>query len=123
MRQTIREIEANVAYRWFIGYDFTQPISHFSTFGKNYIRRFRDTHLLESIFQRILGKAACHGFVDPDVLFIDSTYVKASANKHKIIQTVVKEQSKKYQEQLDEEINQNRMVHGKKPFEKSMSPL
>jgi len=26
MRQTIREIETNVAYRWFIGYDFTQPI-------------------------------------------------------------------------------------------------
>jgi transposase len=54
MRQTIRENETNVAYRWFIGYDFTQPIPHFSTFGKNYIRRFRDTDLFESILQRIL---------------------------------------------------------------------
>jgi IS5 family transposase len=122
MRQTIREIETNVAYRWFIGYDFTQPIPHFSTFGKNYIRRFRDTHLFESIFQRILEEAVRHGFVDPDVLFVDSTHVKASANKHKAIQTVVKEQSRKYQEQLDEEINQDRMAHGKKPFEKKHEP-
>ena len=30
MRQTTKEIETNVAYRWFIGYDFTQPIPHFS---------------------------------------------------------------------------------------------
>ncbi|MCY9720651.1 transposase, partial [Paenibacillus larvae] len=50
MRQTIKEIETNVAYRWFIGYDFSQPIPHFSTLGKNYVRRFRDTGLFEGIF-------------------------------------------------------------------------
>ncbi len=33
MRQTIKEIETNLAYRWFLGYDFTQPIPHFTTFG------------------------------------------------------------------------------------------
>lgn len=36
MRQTIKEIETNVAYRWFIGYGFSEKIPHFSTFGKNY---------------------------------------------------------------------------------------
>ena len=40
MRQTIKEIEVNIAYGWFIGYDLTEPIPHFSTFGKNYKRRF-----------------------------------------------------------------------------------
>ena len=29
MRQTIREIEVNVAYRWFLGYDFYDKIPHF----------------------------------------------------------------------------------------------
>ena len=28
MRQTIREIEVNVAYRWFLGYDFYDKIPH-----------------------------------------------------------------------------------------------
>ncbi|MEV2539174.1 transposase, partial [Paenibacillus larvae] len=70
MRQTIKEIETNVAYRWFIGYDFSQPIPHFSTLGKNYVRRFRDTGQFEGIFHRILEEAARHGFIEPDVLFI-----------------------------------------------------
>ena len=37
MRQTIKEIETNVAYRWFLGYGLTEKIPHFSTFGKNYV--------------------------------------------------------------------------------------
>lgn len=32
MRQTIREIEVNVAYRWFLGYGLYEPIPHFTTF-------------------------------------------------------------------------------------------
>ena len=36
MRQTIREIEVNVAYRWFLGLEMLDPVPHFSTFGKNY---------------------------------------------------------------------------------------
>ena len=45
MRQTIREIEVNVAYRWFLGYSLTEKIPHFSTFNKNYERRFKNTDL------------------------------------------------------------------------------
>jgi isocitrate dehydrogenase kinase/phosphatase len=72
-----------------LGYDFTQPIPHFTTFGnttfgKNYVRRFRDTDIFESIFARILEEAVHHGFVEPDILFIDATHVKVNANKNKI---------------------------------------
>ena len=37
MRQTVREIEVNVAYRWFLGFEMMDKVPHFSTFGKNYI--------------------------------------------------------------------------------------
>ena len=40
MRQTIQEINVNVAYRWFIGYGLLESVPHFSTFSKNYTRRF-----------------------------------------------------------------------------------
>ena len=53
MRQTIKEIEVNVAYRWFLGLDMLDPVPHFSTFGKNYTRRFKDTDLFEQIFAKI----------------------------------------------------------------------
>jgi len=118
MRQTIKEIETNVAYRWFIGYDLTQPIPHFSTFGKNYVRRFKDTNVFEAIFMRILEEAVRHGFVDSDVLFIDATHVKANANKNKYVKQAVQEQTRSYQELLEEEINQDRVERGKKPFRK-----
>lgn len=118
MRQTVKEIETNVAYRWFIGYDFTQPVPHFSTLGKNYVRRFKDTNLFEEIFMRILEEAARHGFVQPDVLFIDATHVKANANKNKYVKQVIQEQTRKYQEQLEEEINKDREEHGRKALRK-----
>ncbi|WP_050183491.1 IS1182 family transposase [Domibacillus robiginosus] len=116
MRQTIKEIETNVAYRWFLGYGFSEKIPHFSTFGKNYVRRFKDTDLFEQIFYRILREAMEKGFVDPSVAFIDSTHVKASANKKKFNKKVVRVETRSYQAQLDGEINADREEHGKKPF-------
>lgn len=121
MRQTITEIETNVAYRWFIGYDFTQKVPHFSTFGKNYARRFKGTDIFEQIFTRILEEAVHHSLVDPEAVFIDSTHVKASANKKKYIKKAVKVESKAYQEQLDKEINEDRMKQGKKPLKKKQN--
>ncbi len=61
MCQTIKDIEVNVAYRWFLGLEMYDSVPHFSTFGKNYTRRFKDTDLLEQIFaknqcQKIDGK-------------------------------------------------------------------
>ncbi|EFV76910.1 hypothetical protein HMPREF1013_02776, partial [Bacillus sp. 2_A_57_CT2] len=58
MRQTIEELKTNMAYRWFLGYGFHDKVPHFSTFGKNYERRFKDTDLFEQIFYRILKTAA-----------------------------------------------------------------
>lgn len=40
MRQTIKEIQVNLAYRWFLCYSISESIPHFSTFNKNYERIF-----------------------------------------------------------------------------------
>ncbi|MER3127559.1 IS5/IS1182 family transposase, partial [Bacillus pumilus] len=83
-------------------------IPHFSTFGKNYVRRFQDTDLFEQIFYRILREAMKKGFVDPSIVFIDSTHVKANANKKKLEKKVVRVETRSYQNQLHEEINIDR---------------
>lgn len=54
MRQTIKEIETNFAYRWYLGLGIQDKVPHFSTFGKNYSRRFYDNEIFEEIFSRIL---------------------------------------------------------------------
>lgn len=116
MRRTIKEIEVNNAYRWFIGYNIGEKIPHFSTFGKNYVRRFKDTDIFQKIFQHILQEAVNVGFVDASAVFIDGTHIKASANKHKATQAVVDKQVRNYQKQLDKEIEEDRLEHGKKPL-------
>lgn len=116
MRQTIKEIEVNMAYRWFLGYGPIDSIPHFSTFGKNYARRFAGTDIFEQIFERILHEAIRCGFVDPSVVFIDATHIKASANKKKSFNQEVQVEAKHYHEALMEEINKDRDEHGKKPI-------
>ena len=116
MRQTIKEIEVNVAYRWFLGLDFQDEVPHFTTFGKNYVRRFADTDIFEKIFSKILQEAVDCGFVDATAIFIDGTHIKASANKKKAIEQEVQVQAKHYQKQLNAEINADREAHGKKPL-------
>ena len=39
--------ETNVAYRWFLGFGFYKEVPHFSTFGKNYKRRYHKSSVFE----------------------------------------------------------------------------
>jgi transposase len=117
MRQTISEAEMNIAYRWFLGYSFQEKIPHFSTFGKNYERRFKESDLFEKIFEKILVEAIECGFVRADAVFIDATHVKASANKNKYVKKMAQHRAHKYKRDLLIEINADREEHGKKPFE------
>ena len=116
MRQTIKEVEVNIAYRWYLGYDLLESIPHFSTFGKNYSRRFAGTDIFEQIFERILLEAVRCKFVDPTAVFIDATHIKASANRKKSVHEQVKVEARHYYKKLMEEINKEREARGKKPF-------
>lgn len=114
MRQTIKEIQVNVAYRWFLGLDMFDPVPHFSTFGKNYTRRFKDTDLFEQIFSHILEECYKANVIDPREVFVDATHVKARANGHKLELKKSQQEALFYEEQLKQEINEDRAAHGKK---------
>ena len=116
MRQTIKEIEVNVAYRWFLGLTMYDTVPHFSTFGKNYTRRFKDSDLFEQIFTKILEECFRCNFVDTTIAFIDGTHIKAHANKKKSIKSKVKKEVLFYEEELKKEIDKDRKEHDKKPL-------
>ncbi|GAB4256978.1 MAG: hypothetical protein Kow00111_01530 [Thermincola ferriacetica] len=100
-----------------LGYGLQEKIPHFSTFGKNYERRFKESDLFEEIFVRILMEAIECGFVRTDAVFIDATHVKANANKNKYIKKMAEHRARKYKRELMMEINEDRREHGKKPFD------
>ena len=80
----------------------------------NYL--IKNTDLFESIFKEILARATKCGFVDSSNIYIDSTHIKASANKKKYTKVEVDIQAKHYQEKLEKEINEDRLKHGKSPL-------
>jgi len=116
MRETVEQIRTNVAYRWFLGLSLHDPVPHHSTPSKNYTRRFAGTDVFQKIFSRILEEAFQHGLVDPSVVFVDSTHVKASANKRKFTTEMAEVEAKAYQDELEKEIERDRIAHGKSPL-------
>ena len=115
MRQTCKKIKVDAEYRWFLNIPFGQDTPHFSTFSKNYERRFKDSDVFENIFINIVKQAIKYKLIDGTTFYTDSTHKKANANKNKyedVVEEVVKERRK----WLEEEINEERRQQGKKEF-------
>ncbi len=91
----------------------TDKVPHFSTFGKNYTRRFKDTDLFEQIFAHILEECYKFKLVDPTEIFVDATHVKARANSRKMQKRIAKEEALFYEDMLKTEINKDRQEHHK----------
>lgn len=121
LRQTVKDAEVNVAYRWFIGYTMAQPIPHFATISYAFATRF-PSDVIEQVFAWILEEANKAGYLDPSVVFTDGTHIKANANLKKHIKKVIPQTARHYEEQLMEEVNQDREAHGKKPFNDDPKP-
>ena len=115
-RQLVREIEVNVAYRWFLRLRLTDPVFDASTLSQNRRRRFNDTSVAQDIFDAIVEQAIRHGLVDGSVLYTDSTHLKANANKGKFDLAVVAKSRSDYWDDLDAAIDEDREAHGKKPL-------
>nr|WP_260697704.1 IS1182 family transposase [Enterococcus mundtii] len=119
MRQTIKEIEVNNAYRWFLGLGLEDAVPHFSTFGKNYTKRFKGTTTFEQIFYEILAQCMMEGIVDTSEVFIDGTHIKAHANRNKKESVEVMDQAFFYTEKLTKEIEKDREKRLKKPLKET----
>jgi len=50
LRQTIREVEMSIAYRWFLGYNFAKDIPHFATVSYAFATRF-SSDIAEKVFR------------------------------------------------------------------------
>ena len=85
---------------------------HTTNFNKNYERRFKGTTVFNDIFAQILSQAYKLGFINDENVFVDSTHIKASANKHKRVKINVTESISKYTKQLKKRLTKTveRMV-------------
>lgn len=115
-RQLVREIQVNVAYRWFLGFDLTTKIPDASTISQNRRRRFNQSRIHQEIFDEIVLFAMNKNLIDGKVLYTDSTHLRANANKNKFIKVQVAGSTRSYLAELDKDVETDRLAHNKNPL-------
>ena len=113
-RQLMRDVQVNVAYRWFLGLSLTDTIPDASTLSQNRRRRFNESTVYQDIFDEIVFQAIQKKLVSGRVIYTDSTHLKANANKNKWIKREAEASSRDYLETLEHAIEEDRIAHGKK---------
>jgi transposase len=78
-RQLFREVQVNLAYRWYLGYDLDEEIAHHSIMTKS---RYRfPVEVFERLFKRIVRQCRSRGLISGDYYFMDSSLVRADVSK------------------------------------------
>ena len=122
-RQLEREVQTNLAYRWFLGLGLTDRVPDHSTIslhrrrlkeGKREDDVETEVDVFQNIFDEVVRKAIEHRMVGGRVLITDSTHLKANANKRKHIIQEVAKSTRAYLADLDKAVEQDRVAHGKK---------
>ena len=121
-RQLIREIEVNVAYRWFLGLRLTDPVPDASTLSQNRRRRFAGTDIEQRIFDGIVEQAIAHKLIGGRVLYTDSTHLKANANKNKFERHQVAQTPAAYLAELDAAVDAEREAVGQRSLRREGPP-
>jgi transposase len=115
-RQLVREIEVNVAYRWFLGLSLREKVFDASTLSQNRRRRYQDESVAQAIFDRIVEQAMGLGLVEGRTLYTDSTHLKASANKNRHDIVAASKSRAAYWAELDAAVAADRAAHGQPPL-------
>lgn len=118
-RQLMREVQVNAAYRWFLRMRLQDKVPDASTLSQNRRRRFRGSEVYQQIFDEIVELACRKGLVTGEVLYTDSTHLKATANKNKFDVQRVEVKPVEYLAQLEQAVEEDRAARGKRELKAS----
>jgi transposase len=84
-RQLCREVQVNLAYRWFCDLGLEDPIPDHSAFSRARNERFRQSDLFRSVFERVVGSCIEAGLVGGEGFAVDASLIEADANRQRSI--------------------------------------
>ena len=84
-RALCREVQVNLAYRWFCGLGIEDKVPDHSVFSRARNERFRDHGIFRLVFERIVGACIASGLVGGKGFAVDASLIEADANKHRSI--------------------------------------
>jgi transposase len=84
VRELLRQVQVNLAYRWFIGYELDEEIPDHSTLSKA-LDRFGD-EIFNQVFVRSIAQCQKSGLIEGKVLHVDATTIRADIDKNSVNQ-------------------------------------
>ena len=84
-RLLCREVQVNLAYRWFCGLSIEDKIPDHSAFSRARNERFRASDIFRHVFERVVEACIAAGLVGGEGFAVDASLIVADANKQRSI--------------------------------------
>ena len=84
-RALCRDVQVNLAYRWFCGLSIEDKLPDHSAFSRARNERFRDTEIFRRVFDRVVEACIGAGLVGGEGFAVDASLIVADANKQRSI--------------------------------------
>src|SRR6516225_926719 len=84
-RALCREVQVNLAYRWFCGLGLEDKVPDHSIFSRARNERFRDHDIFRQVFERVVAACIRAGLVGGEGFAVDASLIEADANKGRSI--------------------------------------
>jgi transposase len=84
-RLICREVQVNLAYRWFCKLGIEDTIPDHSAFSRARHERFRQGHVFRRVFERVVEACIAADLVGGEGFAVDASLIQADANKQRSI--------------------------------------
>src|SRR2546430_2402163 len=84
-RLLCREVQVNLAYRWFCRLGIEDAIPDHSAFSRARNERFREGEIFRRVFERVVEACIASGLVGGEGFAVDASLIQADANKQRSI--------------------------------------
>jgi transposase len=84
-RALCRDLQVNLAYRWFCGLSIEDKVPDHSAFSRARHERFRDSDMFRRVFERVIEACIAAGLVGGQGFAVDASLIVADANKQRSI--------------------------------------
>jgi len=84
-RALCREVQVNLAYRWFCGLSIEDKVPNHSAFSRARHERFRESDVFRRVFERVVQACIAAGLVGGEGFAVDASLIAADANKQRSV--------------------------------------
>ena len=84
-RQICREVQVNLAYRWFCNLGLEDSVPDHSAFSRARNERFRESDVFRGVFERVVASCMAAGLVGGEGFAVDASLIEADANRQRSV--------------------------------------